>query len=107
MLEVHIPKNLLVTGGCGFIGSNFVNYIFQVWPLEKLVNVDKLTLNADADYVRHEVTTSERYKLVTADIRNSTVTRRVLIDNKVCFDREKVVYGLKIAILTCSKKKHE
>ena len=35
--------NLLVTGGCGFIGSNLVRYLRQVRPDWKIVNLDKLT----------------------------------------------------------------
>lgn len=32
-LNVHLkPQSVLVTGGCGFIGSNFINYIFAKWP---------------------------------------------------------------------------
>ena len=34
---------ILVTGGCGFIGSNFVRYVVRVHPDWKIVNLDKLT----------------------------------------------------------------
>ena len=34
---------ILVTGGCGFIGSNFVRYFLKKYPRDSLVNVDKLT----------------------------------------------------------------
>jgi len=34
---------LLVTGGCGFIGSNFVHYFLKQYPEDSLINVDKLT----------------------------------------------------------------
>jgi hypothetical protein len=33
----HAPKNLLITGGCGFIGSNFINYIFDRWTDARFV----------------------------------------------------------------------
>ncbi len=37
-------KNLLVTGGCGFIGSNFIRYLFSRSDFEgRIINVDKLT----------------------------------------------------------------
>jgi hypothetical protein len=29
------PRNVLVTGGCGFIGSNFINFIYEKWPEAK------------------------------------------------------------------------
>jgi dTDP-glucose 4,6-dehydratase len=37
-------KNLMVTGGCGFIGSNFIRYLLEVGEFcGRIVNVDKLT----------------------------------------------------------------
>ena len=35
--------NILVTGGCGFIGSNFIRYFLKSYPDDSLINVDKLT----------------------------------------------------------------
>ena len=39
----HKPKSLLVTGGAGFIGSNFVHYWLENYPEEKVVVLDALT----------------------------------------------------------------
>ena len=39
--------NLLVTGGCGFIGSNFIKLVLNKKRINKLVNVDSLTYAAD------------------------------------------------------------
>ena len=36
--------NILVTGGCGFIGSNFINYILKKDPTVKIFNIDCLNL---------------------------------------------------------------
>jgi dTDP-glucose 4,6-dehydratase len=37
-------QNLLVTGGCGFIGTNFIRYLFSDTDFDgRIVNVDKLT----------------------------------------------------------------
>ena len=36
-------KNLLVTGGAGFIGANFVHYMLDNYPNYKIVNLDLLT----------------------------------------------------------------
>ena len=50
--------NLLLTGGCGFIGSNFVNFIF---PLRKelkintLINLDAMYYCASEDYINKSV----------------------------------------------------
>ena len=41
--EVFSPKNVIVTGGCGFIGSNFVYHMLKEHPDDKIVCVDCLT----------------------------------------------------------------
>ena len=45
MKRVYTPRNILVTGGCGFIGSNFIRYLFQdkTGFSGKIINLDKLT----------------------------------------------------------------
>ncbi|CAD5216591.1 unnamed protein product [Bursaphelenchus okinawaensis] len=72
------PKRLLVTGGCGFIGANYVNFAFNYWPNAFIVNLDKLILNSDINYVAENVRNSDRYKLVLADICNKAVVKDVL-----------------------------
>ena len=36
-------KNILVTGGCGFIGSNFIRYMIKEYDDINIYNIDKLT----------------------------------------------------------------
>uniref|UniRef100_A0A914W4T7 dTDP-D-glucose 4,6-dehydratase n=1 Tax=Plectus sambesii TaxID=2011161 RepID=A0A914W4T7_9BILA len=81
--EAYSPQNVLVTGGCGFIGSNFVNFIFNAWPNVKLVNLDKLILNSDACYVEKNIRDSDRYKLITGDIRNCSLVEKLLQDHQI------------------------
>ncbi|KAI6183680.1 NAD(P)-bd-dom domain-containing protein [Aphelenchoides bicaudatus] len=71
-------NNILITGGCGFIGSNFVNFAFDYWPASRIVNLDKLILNSDINYVNKRVRESERYHLALADIKNSAVVSDIL-----------------------------
>lgn len=80
------PRNLLITGGCGFIGSNFVNFAFNYWPNCRIVNLDKLILNSDINYVNKHVRESNRYQLVLADIRNTGVVSDILTKNEVSFN---------------------
>jgi len=77
------PKNLLVTGGCGFIGSNFINYVFDKLPECNIFNVDKLILNSNAHYVDERVRESGRYKLILTDIANVAAISQALSDNDV------------------------
>ncbi|CAD5222176.1 unnamed protein product [Bursaphelenchus xylophilus] len=72
------PTRLLVTGGCGFIGANYINFAFDFWPDVFIVNLDKLILNSDINYVSERVRNSERYKLALADIRNKAVVTDIL-----------------------------
>ena len=45
-------KNLMVTGGCGFIGSNFVRYLLEESNFEgRLINVDSLTYAGNPENV--------------------------------------------------------
>jgi dTDP-glucose 4,6-dehydratase len=63
---------ILVTGGCGFIGSNFIRYILQHYKQAYLTNVDELTYAgnlANLDGVGAEY--GERYEFVKGDIANS------------------------------------
>lgn len=78
---VFLNKERLI----GFIGSNFLNYIHDKWPQAKFVNVDKLILNSDANYVDESVRNSPRYSLVLADIGNGAVLEKVLRENNVIF----------------------
>ncbi|VDO96837.1 unnamed protein product [Heligmosomoides polygyrus] len=82
-LMTYEPHNVVITGGCGFIGSNFVNHIHEAWPNCRLVNVDKLILNSDTQHVSEQVRNSPRYTLALADIKNRKAMRSILEDNKI------------------------
>ncbi len=62
-------KSILVTGGAGFIGSNFVPYFLEKYKEYKIINLDKLTYAGDIINLK-EVENSDRYELVKGDICN-------------------------------------
>ncbi len=65
------PKRLLVTGGCGFIGSNFVRHILQADGEVELVNLDALTYCGNPENVLDvERDLADRYRFVRGDIRD-------------------------------------
>jgi dTDP-glucose 4,6-dehydratase len=62
-------KNLLVTGGAGFIGSNFTRYMLERYPAYKVVVYDKLTYAGNLDNLKDVVTRfADRYAFIRADI---------------------------------------
>ena len=48
-------KNLLVTGGCGFIGSNYINYIFNKYSDFNIINIDAMYYCASETNIEEEV----------------------------------------------------
>ncbi|MDW8467315.1 MAG: GDP-mannose 4,6-dehydratase [Chloroherpetonaceae bacterium] len=59
--------NILVTGGAGFIGSNFIRYMLAKRPTYNLINYDKLTYAGNLENLRN-VENKPRYKFVKGDI---------------------------------------
>lgn len=61
---------LLVTGGAGFIGSNFILYWLKKYPQDKIINLDKLTYAGNLENLR-SVEKNPNYEFVHGDICNS------------------------------------
>lgn len=66
--------NLLITGGCGFIGSNFINYVNKKYPDYKIINIDALYYCAD----KNNVTANSNYKLIKGNIQSADLVNYVL-----------------------------
>src|SRR5947207_12196387 len=70
-LLVRAAMRILVTGGCGFIGSNFIRYILQHYKPEYVTNVDVLTYAGNIANLQGVVDEhGERYEFFKADIAN-------------------------------------
>lgn len=63
---------LLVTGGAGFIGSNFVRYMVEKYPDYHIVNLDKLTYAGNLANLK-EMESKSNYSFVKGDIADSTL----------------------------------
>ncbi|CAD5228544.1 unnamed protein product [Bursaphelenchus okinawaensis] len=83
MTERHEPKVVLVTGGCGFIGSNFINITFNEWRHAKIINIDKLAHGASEENVEVSLRNSSRYVFVEGTILNIPLVAEIITKNKV------------------------
>jgi dTDP-glucose 4,6-dehydratase len=84
--------NLLVTGGCGFIGSNFIRLILGKYPNYKIVNLDKLTYAGNLENLK-DVESNENYEFVKGDICDAEIVEKVMkgVDAIVHFAAESFV----------------
>lgn len=84
-------KQLLVTGGAGFIGSNFIHYILRTCPDIRVVNLDALTYAGNLSNLS-DLINNPRYTFVKGDIRNRELVeelfRKFRFDTVVNFAAE-------------------
>jgi len=73
---------ILVTGGCGFIGSNFVKYMLDVHQDYTVVNLDKLTYAGNLENLE-DITNNPRHQFVRGDICNRADVESCVRDYKV------------------------
>lgn len=73
-------KNILVTGGCGFIGSCFVKK--QIAKGNLVLNIDKLTYAGNPENVS-EVANHPNYKFTKADINECTLIQNLMLNHKI------------------------
>ncbi|MBP1950514.1 dTDP-glucose 4,6-dehydratase [Virgibacillus litoralis] len=69
-------KTLLITGGNGFIGSNFLHYFLKKYPDYQLINIDKLTYAGSTANLR-EVDNFENYHFIQGDIADEVLIKSV------------------------------
>jgi len=83
-LERGCPScNLLVTGGCGFIGSNFINHYFHKQTFHTLVNVDAMYYCANETNVDETIRNDPRYVLVKGNLCNADLVKQVVEHYKI------------------------
>ncbi|MBU1149055.1 dTDP-glucose 4,6-dehydratase [Patescibacteria group bacterium] len=72
---------ILVTGGAGFMGSNYIKYVLREHPNYSVVNLDKLTYAGNLKNLE-TVRNNKRYKFVKGDIANEKIVNNI-IKNKI------------------------
>jgi len=74
---------LMVTGGAGFIGSNFIRHMFNTYPEYQLINLDKLTYAGNLENLKDIADIageSGRYSFVRGDIADKALVESLLRD---------------------------
>ena len=74
-----MKKTLLVTGGAGFIGSNFIRRWLAEHPGDRLVNLDALTYAGNRNTLR-DLESREDYRFVHGDIRDAPLLERLFVE---------------------------
>ena len=75
--------NLLITGGCGFIGSNFINYYFPKQKINKLVNLDAMYYCADKNNIDESIRKNAKYVLVEGNLCDEKLIKQTLIQHEI------------------------
>lgn len=77
-----MKKALLITGGCGFIGSNFIRLMRRTYPKLELINLDNLSYSGNPDNLR-ALKNDTYYRFVHGDITDEALVRSLLQENHV------------------------
>lgn len=75
-------KTLLVTGGAGFIGSNFIKYILNRFEAIKVINLDLLTYAGNLNNLK-EIEKDPRYRFVKMDVRDRSSVKGLFEQNQI------------------------
>ena len=75
-------KTILITGGAGFIGSNFVPYFCEKYPEYKIINLDKLTYAGNLENLR-SCENMPNYSFVQGDICDADLVEKLFRENDV------------------------
>lgn len=77
-----MKKTYLITGGAGFIGSNFVHYLLGKHKEVSIINVDKLTYAGNLENLA-SVMDDERHTFIQADICDKEIIEKLFRDNEI------------------------
>ena len=76
-------KILFVTGGAGFIGSNFINKLFEHTDEYRVINFDALYYCADQNNVNEEIRESENYQFIHGNLQSYDLLKYIFESNPV------------------------
>ena len=78
-----MKKNLLITGGCGFIGYNFINYYFYKHTDINIINLDAMYYCANENNILEDIRESDRYHLIKGNLCSIDLLNHILENYKI------------------------
>ena len=76
-------RTYLVTGGAGFIGSNYIHYMFRKYDNEiRIINVDVLTYAGNLENLK-DIENRDNYTFIKADITDSEAISKIFSENDI------------------------
>jgi len=77
MKDQPSTRKILVTGGAGFIGSNFIHYWMQHYPQDRIINLDALTYAGNLDNLS-DIEAANNYQFVKGDICDAQLVDKIM-----------------------------
>jgi len=77
-------KTILVTGGAGFIGSNFIKFMCKKHPEYKIINIDALTYAGNLENLK-DIDGNPNYEFIKVDIRHRDKISEIFKNNEITF----------------------
>lgn len=81
--EINNIKTLFVTGGCGFIGSNFLNYFCDKYPDINVINLDALYYCADINNINENIRNSKKYNFIHGNLQSFDLLKYIFENNEI------------------------
>jgi dTDP-glucose 4,6-dehydratase len=76
-------KTLFITGGAGFIGSNFINYFHKKYPNIKIINFDALYYCGDENNIDVQIRISDNYKFIKGNLQSYELLEYIFKEHKI------------------------
>lgn len=74
---------LFITGGCGFIGSNFINEIWQQYRNIRIINFDALYYCANVENINRNIRNNARYNFIHGNLQSFDLLKYIFQSNKI------------------------